>query len=161
MEVGVATGRALESVTGKIMHWCQLRKPAKTVCYNLIHFIYEYIRTNKHLRTQSFVIPNEIKFDFCFWIHYAATMKVVSMESIIAQPSITMTASTDASDKMGGILFCGSWTKYKFVDSENVNGINHRQMDIMFKEAHAVIMMLNHYKKQLTGKNPWFILTTP
>lgn len=36
------TGRAVESLIGKLMHYSQLHKPAKPLCYNAIAYIHKY-----------------------------------------------------------------------------------------------------------------------
>ncbi len=147
-----ATGRALESICGKIMHWSQLRKPAKALCYRLLRLIHEKIRSNPRLKFRIFWIPDIIVMDFKFWLRYSNFVRCVSMQSVIEQPSITITGATDASNKGGGFIIGPHYGAYKFVDDTNEYGINHRRMSINYQEAHAIIMLLYNYRDILTGR---------
>ncbi len=147
-----ATGEALESICGKIMHWSQLRKPAKSLCYRLLHMIYKKIRSCHRNKKRFFFITDCVAMDFKFWIRYATFMRSVSMESILYQPSITITGATDACNVGGGFLIGSHFGAYPFSDKPNKYNINHRQMHINYQEAHAVIMLLHNYRHELTGR---------
>ena len=147
-----ADGRALESICGKLMHWSQFRKHAKVLCFRILTMIHKLIRKNRHLRNQIFYIHDCICLDFRFWLRYAFFMREVSMESIVYTPSITITASTDASNKGGGFVVGSHYGSYEFRDTKNKYGINHRKMHINLQEAHAVVMLLFNFREELSGQ---------
>ncbi len=147
------SGAALERICGKLMHWAQFRKIAKVLCYRVMKFIHEFIRKHRRtMRKRIFEIPKAIIADFNFWLHYAKYMRRVSMASVLNEPSITITAATDACDTGGGIVLGAEWCMYDFVKNKNRDGETHRTMSINYQEAHAVIMMLHNFRKELTGK---------
>ncbi len=147
------SGAALERICGKLMHWSQFRKIAKVLCYRVMKFIHEFIRKNRRtMRKRIFEIPELILLDFKFWLHYAKYMRRVSMNSVLNEPSITITAATDACDTGGGIVLGADWCMYNFNKKPNMDGETHRFMSINYQEAHAVIMMLFNFRKELTGK---------
>ncbi len=148
-----ATGEALESICGKIMHWSQFRKYAKVLCFRLLAFIFRHIRTHKHLKFKIFHISDEIILDFRFWIRYAQYMRVVTMESILYTPSITVMASSDACNFGAGFVVNSEFGYYKFNTQPNKFGVIHSEMSINYQEAHAVIMLLHNYKHILTGRH--------
>ncbi len=147
-----ATGKALESICGKLMHWSQLRKQAKVLCYRLMRAIHEYIRSDNRLKYAIFYVHDKIIRDFRFWLKYATFMRRVSMQSVLEQPSITITGATDACNEGGGFIIGEHFGAYKFWDTMNKYGINHRQMHINKQEAHAVVMLLYNYREILTGR---------
>ncbi len=148
----LATGEALDSMAGKMMHWSQLRKHAKIMCYRLQALIREKIRENPKLKTQIFYIPFDIVRDLLFWAKYMLYMHKIPMASVLYTPSITITAASDASKSGGGYVLGSKWTAYKFSEKPNKYGIIHSKMSINYQEAHAVIMMLWNHRKFLTGK---------
>ncbi len=147
-----ATGRALESICGKMMHWSQLRKPAKVLCYRLLRLIHKEIRSNPKLKNKILWIPDPIIIDLKFWLQYANYMRKVTMHSVIHQPSITITGATDASNIGGGFVVGSYYGAYEFNDEQNMYGINHRRMSINYQEAHAVITLLYNYRHILSGR---------
>ena len=153
-----ATGEALESVCGKIMHYSCYRKVSKVFCHRLIGFIHKHIRNNKRARTQVFDIPAEVLRDFGFYLQCFSSFKQSSMEDILFSPSITITGSTDASDVGGGFLIGGHWGSYLFREEPNQYGVSHRHMSINYQEAHAVIMLLDNFKHVLTGRKLWLFI---
>ncbi len=134
------------------MHWAQFRKPAKILCYRLINLIFEYIRNNKGAKFQIFFVPDIVIRDFLFWIQYSQFFRRVSMKSILNQPSITITGSTDACNEGGGFVIGDRFSLYEFKDEINMDGINHRKMHINLQEAQAVISLLYNYRETLSGK---------
>ena len=50
VDVGIITGRALDTLCGKIMHWSQLFQPAKALCYNMISYLYKGIRQRPDIK---------------------------------------------------------------------------------------------------------------
>ncbi len=147
-----ATGAVLESLCGKLMHWAQFRKPAKVLCYRLMNHIFEHIRSNKRLKYKVFFVSELVIRDFRFWIRYSYFFRKVTMDSIINQPSITITGSTDACNTGGGFNVGKMFGYYEFRNTSNKNGINHRTMHINIQEAHAVIMLLYNFRRELSGK---------
>ena len=78
-------------------------------------------------------------------------MRIVSMASILHQPSITSTGASGACDYGGGFIVGSKWGFYPFSNVDNEYGVNHRAMSINYQEAHAVIMLLYNYCQVLTG----------
>ncbi len=146
------TGEALESLCGKLMHWSQFRKYAKVLCYRLLAFIFRWIRLNKHLKRNIFWITDEILIDLQFWLRYCWYMRVVTMESIIYEPSITVIASSDACDYGAGFVIDSQWAHYLFSESPNKYGKTHSKMSINYQEAHAVLMLLFNFRHLLSGR---------
>lgn len=139
------SGRALESLCGKIMHWSQLRKPAKALCYNMIGFIYQHIRDKYHHKLRWFTLPECIIQDLKFWRKYAALIKTVSMDSIIYKPKYSIYGSSDACDTGAGFVIGNKWGVYKFSQK-------HIKWHINQKEAHAVLMLIYNQRNYLSGK---------
>lgn len=144
-------GKALESMCGKMMHWSQLRKQAKVLCYRLLGFIYEKIRKNPRYKWCLFWLPDVVVRDLLFWKQYAWYMRKVSMVSVLQQPSITISGSSDASSFAGGFVVGGHYGSYLFNNESNESGLIHLNMHINLQEAHAVIMLLYNFRKLLTG----------
>lgn len=145
IKIGIITGRALEKLCGQIMHWSQLYKPAKSLCYNMIAYLHRHIRIQKHYRTLCWLLPDCVIKDLKFWLKYTDLVKEVPMESIIREPTIQVVGSSDACDFGGGFCIQKFWSYYTFHEK-------HRHLQIDEKEAHAVIMLLYNLRKELTGK---------
>ena len=139
------TGRAMETLCGKIMHWAQLYKPAKALCYNMITYLHKLLRLKQGYKTLVFGVPECIIQDLNFWLKYLELIKEVSMHSILYPPSITIVGSSDACDDGAGFCINKDWAYYKFKDPQKSWHINQ-------KEAHAVIMLLYNLRRELTGK---------
>ena len=139
------SGRALESMCGKIMHWSQLRQPAKSLCWNMLGFIHKEIRDNPRHKLKWFDLPDCILKDLIYWKRYAALIKTVPMESIIRKPKYTVYASSDACDTGSGFVIGNKWGFYKFKK-------RHLKWHINQKEAHAVLMLIYNQRKFLSGK---------
>ena len=145
IDIGIITGRALEKLCGKIMHWSQLYKPAKSLCYNMITHLHKHIRIQKHYRTLCWILPDCIIKDLKFWLKYIELIREVPMKSIIREPSIQVIGSSDACDEGAGFCIQKHWSHYLFSEK-------HRKLQIDEKEAHAVIMLLYNLREELTGK---------
>ncbi len=74
------------------------------------------------------------------------------MASVLNEPSITITAATDACDTGGGFTIGSHYCLYDFSAEPNDDGIVHRNMSINYQEAHAVIMLLYNFRRELTGQ---------
>ena len=75
----------------------------------------------------------------------------VPIISLLDQPSISITATSDASD-LGGGFMCVDWfCAYTFNPKPNRSGVVHHTMDIALREAHAVLMLLWHLRHELNG----------
>ena len=142
----IITGRALESLCGKIMHWSQLYRPAKPLCYNMLGFIFKNIREDKRLKLRWFKLPNIIINDLRFWLKYIDLIHEVEMIRIIKTPSIQIIGSSDASKFAAGYCVGETWSNYKFTKTHRKN------LHINQKEAHAVLTLIETLKHQLTGK---------
>ncbi len=146
------TGEALESICGKIMHWSQFRKYAKVLCYRMLAFIFRYIRKNKHLKSHIFYVFDELAIDMRFWLKYCWYLRIVTMESILYTPSITVIASSDACDTGAGFVIDSHWAYYDFSNTPNKYGKIHSEMSINYQEAHAVLMLVNNFRHTLSGR---------
>ncbi len=147
-----ADGVALEALSGKVMHWSQFRKPSKMLCFRLLSKIHKQIRSNPKLKYMVFYVPNMIMRDLVFWAVYMIHMRKITMESILFVPSITITASTDASEEGGAYVIGKNYASYHFHDKPNEFGITHKGLQIDKLEAHAVLMLLWNRRKDLTGR---------
>ena len=145
IQLRVISGRALEKLCGKIMHWSQLYKPAKSLSYNMVHHLHKRIRGHKRYRTLCFELPQCIINDLIFWKKYIPLIRAVPMSHIIREPKIQIYGSSDACDDGAGFCVNDVWGLYKFSDS-------HKKWHIDQKEAHAVITLLVNLRKMLTGK---------
>ena len=79
-------------------------------------------------------------------------MRRVSMYSVLNEPSITITAASDACDTGGGFVIGEHYCLYQFSEQPNKDGVVHRNMSINYQEAHAVIMLLYNFREELTGQ---------
>ncbi len=145
-------GIASESLSGKMMHYSQFRKQSKMLCYRLLGKIHEKIRKNPKLKFMVFYVPDIIIRDLVFWVVYMIHMREITMESILYIPSITITASTDASKEGGAYVIGRNYAGYRFNNQPNEFGITHTNLDIDKLEAHAVIMLLHNRRHDLTGR---------
>ena len=142
----IISGRALESLCGKLMHWSQLYKPAKPLCYNMLGFIYQNIRKNKNLKRKWFRIPDSIIMDLKFWLKYIDILKEVKMERILYIPSIQINGTSDASSFGAGYCVGNMWSNYRFTR-------RHRdRLHINQKEAHVILTLIETLKHSLTGR---------
>lgn len=145
LKAGIISGVALESLCGKIMHWSQLYKPAKSLCYNMLSYLFELIRKKHDYKKKCFYVPQCIKQDLKFWLKYIEVIREVKMEYIIKPPSLTVVGTSDASDEGAGFCINRYWGFYEFKEPQKSWHINQ-------KEAHAVITMIQNLKDYLTGK---------
>ncbi len=134
------------------MHWSQFRKETKSLCYRLLSQIHKAIRKNPKLKWKIFRVPNVIMRDLTFWCIYMIHMRVITMESVVYTPSITVIASTDACEKGGAYVISNRYGAYFFRETSNEYGIIHTDLSIDKLEAHAVIMLLWNNRFQLAGK---------
>ena len=141
----IATVRALESLVGKLMHWCQLHKSAKALCYNSIHFIYEWIRSKNVPKTHYVFIPLSIVQDFKYWLEFIRHLPPIPFTTLLHQPQTTIYGSTDASDTHGGVIVGGQWFSYPFSKTDKTLHIN-------CKEGHALLMAVHNFRHSLSGK---------
>ena len=145
LKIKVISGSALESLCGKIMHWSQLYKPAKALCYNMVAYLHKLLRAKQDYKRMCFKIPGCILQDLKFWLKYTELIKSVTMESILYPPSMTIVGTSDACDFGAGFCIDKHWAYYEFRYPQCTWHINQ-------KEAHAVIMLLHNLKDILTGK---------
>ena len=141
----ICTIRALESIIGKMMHWCQIHSAAKTLCHNSIHFIYHWIRSKKIPKYHYVILPMIIIQDFKFWINLIITHQPIPLNLILQQPSQCVYATTDASSTHAGILCGTDWWCYPFTQQMTNAHINA-------KEAHAILSLLYNKRHAFTGK---------
>ena len=145
LKAKIITGRALETLCGKIMHWSQLYKPAKALCYNMVSYLHKILRCKQNYKYLAFRVPPCILRDLRFWLKYTSLIKEVSMDSIINEPSEVIVGASDACDDGAGFCVGQKWAYYKFEGEQKEWHINQ-------KEAHAVITLLHNMKDELRGK---------
>lgn len=143
----IISGKALDSLCGRIMHWSQLFKPLKIMCYNMISYIHDNFRNNTYNKNHFYVLPISVLLDLKYWLKFSEYAKSVTMDSILNAPSFTLCASTDASSNGGGYIFEQNWSMYKFSIQHQNNWF------IAQKEAHVILSFIETFKFQLTGKS--------
>lgn len=142
----MATKRVIESVAGKLMHWAQLNKASKSLCYNTIHWIMRAVRHPRIKGTEWFILPMRVINDLKYWLRYLQQIETVPIAHIIGIRNVTVYAATDASDTHGGVWAGPKWFNYKFTEEHTTD------WHITLKEAHALLMLLHNLRHDLTGK---------
>ena len=140
------TGRAIEALSGQIMHWSQLRGASKSLLINTVMFLYKFVKTVSNYKRKWFKLTKPIVKDLKFWLAYSNLIRVVPMEDIIEKPLYQIIGSSDACDLGGGFVVGSKWSYYRFTH-RHVN-----EWEIAQKEAHAVLMIIENLKHFLTGK---------
>ncbi len=160
LKTRIATAAALEALTGKIMHWTYLKRKAKVLCNRSIRQIHQDCRAlPKYEKEWTLIDVDEGTCqDVALFLRFFRLFREVAMSSILYEPSITITASTDASSTGGGFVCANSWYSYKFCTTPNRLGRCHAAMHINLQEAHAVIMMLHNLRHVLTGRKVWLLI---
>ena len=161
LSAGYATGEALESLAGKIMHWAQLKRQAKALCNRGMKRIYRLLRKEKNTyrkKYQIYYVDELWRTDFALFLRFFLEFREVPMAEILFEPSLTMVAATDASSTGGGFICANQWYGYTFATKPNKLGRVHSQMHINMQEAHAVLMMLHHCRHMLTGRKLWLLV---
>ena len=141
----IISGKALEKICGKIMHWSQLTQPAKPLCYNMLNHIFKNIRSGKIKKTDWVVLPLSVIDDLKFWRQYADFIRSVPMTEILQITSFTISAATDASSTTAGVMIGSEYFYYDFLKE-------HSKWHINQKEAHALLTMIETQKLKLTGR---------
>ena len=154
LETKLATGEALEALSGKIMHWSRLKRRAKVFCNHGIRRLHQHVRKlPKHKKQYVlFTVGRTWLADIALFLRFFLLFREVPMASILYEPSITITASTDASSTGGAFICADKWYGYDFAKSANRHGRVHADMHINMQEAHAVIMMIHHCRSMLSGR---------
>ncbi len=154
-----ATDEALESLSGKIMHWTMMDKRAKSLCNRGMRRLHFYIRKQpKHRKKYTIRYVDLVwRKQFALFLRFFIHIREVSMESILFTPFTTLTASTDACDTGGGFMLANQWYSYSFSEEVNCMGRKHSTMHINLKEAHAILQLLHHCRHQLTGRRLWLL----
>ena len=140
------TGRAVECLSGQIMHWAQLRGASKALLINTVIYLHKRVKTMSDYKTKWFKLSKSIIKDLKFWLSYSELIRTVPMEDIIKTSSYQIIGSSDACDVGGGFVVGTHWSYYKFIN-RHVNA-----WEIAQKEAHAVLMLIKNLKHFLTGK---------
>ncbi len=156
-----ATAAALESLTGKIMHWTKLKRRAKVLCNRSIRQIHDQIRDKIPKYDKPYIIipvDEGTCLDIALFLKVFRLFREVPMTTIIYEPTISISASTDASSTGGGFVCGGIWYGYEFRDTPNRLGRTHKAMHINLQEAHAVLMMIHHNRYMLTGRRLWLFI---
>ncbi len=143
----VISGAALEALCGTIMHWAQLKQPTKALCWNLLQFIHENIRSGNLPKTHNYILPLSILNDLKYWYHFADQIVNVPMSEIILPCNMTMSGSTDASSNQGGFVIGGYWSSYFFTP------LHTKNWHINQKEAHVILSALFTFRHYLSGKS--------
>ena len=155
-----ATGEALESLTGKIMHWSRLNRRVKVFCAHGIRLLHEEVRKlDKYEKPYVvFSVQETWLRDIALFLRYFLLIREVTMESILFEPSITIIAASDACVTGGGYVCANNWCSYLFDTAANIDGRTHAKMHINLKEAHAVLMLIYHNRRMLTGRKLWLLI---
>ena len=142
---GVIEGKALESLSGRIMYMAQFNRAAKALCYNLLYFINDKLRSDKKSRTKWYKLPQYVLDDLNFWLEYMDNITTVRMETIIYKPKTAYIASTDASQFAGGFVIGKLWSFFNFPKQ-------YMHWNIAQKEAYVILILLLHLERRLTDK---------
>jgi hypothetical protein len=155
--VPYTTAEALESLTGKIMHWAKLNRKIKAFCHRGIYEIHQNLRRMpKYVKCYTiYEITAEWRQHMRLFLHFFARIREVTMESLLFTPSISVSASSDACDDGAGFLVANMYYAYKFASAPNAQNVVHANMHINLKEAHAILMLLYHFRHDLTGRRVW------
>lgn len=156
---GRATGEALESITGLMMHHSRQDVRAKSLCNRGIRQIHLRLRKmpKQKKKYTIFVLSEDWKRSLSMFLRYFPIIREVTMESLLFPLRRTISASSDACDSGGGFLVADRWYAYKFKDVMSADGYNHLEMHINMKEAHAILMLLFHFRHLLTGRKLWLL----
>ncbi len=79
----ICSGRALESATGKIMHWAQFNPSTKVLVYNSIVYIHNNIRNGNIRKSDYLIVPLSIINAFKYWVKYADYVRSVPISWIL------------------------------------------------------------------------------
>ncbi len=99
------TGRALESLAGKLMHWSQINDYSKALVYNSLIYIFNNIRNEIINKSDIIILPLSVINDLKFWLEFVDHLNNVPMHYILRQPSINIYAATVASSFGRGYIF--------------------------------------------------------
>lgn len=113
------TARALESLCGKLMHYAQLRRPAKALCHNLVYLIHDEVPKPGARKTAIIAISDVVAQDLKWWLLYFDQIRTVPISEILGLSFQRITLYTDASEIGGGwYLNDGQFGSYLFTPSQ-------------------------------------------
>ena len=154
------TAEALECLIGRILHWSQFDRRAKIFCNNALHQIYEDLRSMpKSKKLDTIVKANRrlIK-SLDLYLRFFLRFREVPIVEILYEPSVSIIATSDASN-LGGGFMCGQiFCAYTFATQPNRYGERHSDLHINQREAHAVLMLLWNCRATLTGRTVHFFI---
>ncbi len=145
MKYRTVTGAVLDYISGNIMYFSQLNPLAKPLCMRLMKYIIANLRDINYKPSNIYILPLDILYDFKFWFIYVDLVKNIPIINILQTSIISITGSTDASDKSAGWIIGNKWSFYNFND-------NDKHLFIYQKEFHCVLSAINTLKSELTGQ---------
>ena len=148
------TAEALETLIGRIIYWSQFDSRAKIFCNRGLRALqHDLRRLPKKIKLQTIVRANpRLRKSLDLYLRFFLQFREVPIVDVLFQPSISITATSDASDLGGGFMCANSFCAYTFSRVPDSQGIVHQAMDINKREAHAVLMLLWNCRHQLSGR---------
>jgi hypothetical protein len=148
------TAEALETLIGRIIYWSQFDYRAKIFCNRGLRALQRDLRClPQKTKLRTIVRANErLRKSLDLYLRFFLQFREVPIVDVLFQPTISVTATSDASDLGGGFMCAKSFCAYTFATQPDNLGIVHQEMDINKREAHAVLMLLWNCRHQLTGR---------
>ena len=81
------TGRTIESSSGQIMHWSQLRGASKSLLINTVTFLHKHVKPIPDYKKKWFKLTKPIMKDLRFWLSCPQLIQTVPMEDIFKASS--------------------------------------------------------------------------
>ena len=147
-------GDAYECLLGRILYWARFDKRAKIFCnFALKSLQLELRKLSPPFKKQMvYYVPIRIRKALALHLRFFIRFREVPIVNLLYQPSISITAMSDASDQGGGFMCADVFCAYTFATQSNDSGVTHQLMDITLREAHAVLMLLWNMRYALTGR---------
>ena len=157
-----ATERAVQSMSGKIMHYSWYHPQAKILANRGMRIVnIALLRSKKRRRKGSGVRIYDMlpwSSELLFWAKFLVWYREVAVIDLVYEPSIEIIASTDACSYGAGFVCANLYFMYEFCDTDNQYGHNHASMHINLQEMHCVIQMLHTFKEDLSGRVLWLFV---
>ena len=135
----------LKRVTGKMLHYSQIRREAKVLAWHGFQAASAFLRT-RHCRDNDFVLlPPGLVRSWQLWYECSDYFRSNSIASLLYRPSLTVSADTDASDIAGGYFLGDHWGYYRFRPKM-------AKLPIHAKEAHVLLVMLHTLGERFHGR---------
>ena len=157
-----ATERAVQSMSGKIMHYSWYHPQAKIIANRGMRIInITLLRGKKKRRRDSALRIYDMtpwKPELLFWVKFLIWYREVAVIDLVYEPSIEVIAASDACKDGAGFVCANQYFMYEFCKTTNQYGQNHAEMHINLQEMHAVIQMLHTFKEDLSGRTLWLFV---